>query len=144
MHNWEQLSWFQRIIRIIGMALGGMLLAVLIGALFSVVIVFVWNGVMPDLFGLPTIDYLQAFLLIVLSRLLFGGIGHGGHHGHHGPHGFGRHGGRHRGPGKFGFHGHHGFKHHDVDWHQYGEYWNEKGKGDFEEWLKTREKDPEN
>jgi len=33
---------------------------------------FLWNELMPDIFGLKTITYLQAFGLFVLSKLLFG------------------------------------------------------------------------
>lgn len=130
MDNWKALSFGQKIIRIVGMAIGGMALAILIGAIFSVAVVYIWNGVMPELFGFPTITYLQAFLLIVLSRLFFGGIGGHRHHHHPGMHGrFGRR----------AFRGAH-FLHHDMDWERYADYWDERGKSDFEEWLKEKER----
>lgn len=59
-------------------------------ALFGFGTLFLWNWLMPALFHLPSIDFWQAVGLMVLSRLLFGGFGHG--------HGFGRgfgHGGLH-------------------------------------------------
>ncbi|MDR1546450.1 MAG: hypothetical protein LBU12_07060 [Deltaproteobacteria bacterium] len=46
-----------------------------------------WNALMPDLFGLGTVNFLQALGLLVLTRLLFGGLG---------PHGWGHHGLRRR------------------------------------------------
>ncbi len=38
-----------------------------------------WNALMPDLFGLPMISFVQAIGILVLSRIFF----HGGH-GHRG------------------------------------------------------------
>ena len=37
-----------------------------------VVIMLLWNWLMPGLFGLATIGYLKAFGLYVMSRILFG------------------------------------------------------------------------
>ena len=31
-----------------------------------------WNYLMPDLFGLPTIDFWQALVMSILARCLFG------------------------------------------------------------------------
>ncbi len=39
-----------------------------------------WNGLMPNIFGLPAITYWQALGLMVLSWILFGGLrGRSGH-----------------------------------------------------------------
>lgn len=48
----------------------------LIGAL----VMWLWNWLMPSLFGLPTLTFWQAVGLLVLCRLLVGNIGFGGHH----------------------------------------------------------------
>ena len=41
-----------------------------------------WNGLMPEIFGLRTITYWQALGLMVLSWILFGGLrGRGAGHG---------------------------------------------------------------
>ena len=38
-----------------------------------------WNWLLPPLFGLPVVTFWQALGLLVLSRILFGGVGrHGG------------------------------------------------------------------
>ena len=50
------------------LAIAGIALAVLLVNL-------IWNGVMTTVFGLPEINYGQAFLLLLLSRLLLGGLG---------------------------------------------------------------------
>jgi hypothetical protein len=38
-----------------------------------------WNALMPPIFGLPAIGYWQALGLLLLGRLLFGGLGGWGH-----------------------------------------------------------------
>jgi hypothetical protein len=42
-------------------------------AVFSLVVMLLWNAVIPDIFHLPEITFVQAILLLILSRLLFGG-----------------------------------------------------------------------
>ena len=47
------------------------------------VVMLLWNWLMPALFsGANTINYLQALGLLVLSRILFGGLRHGCHGDH--------------------------------------------------------------
>ncbi len=53
-------------------------LAVAIAALLGFVIMWLWNWLMPALFGLHTIGYWQAVGLFFLSKLLLGGF-RGGH-----------------------------------------------------------------
>jgi len=49
-------------------------------AIFSWVVMLLWNSLVPALFHGPELSYWQAFGLMVLCRILFGGIrGHGGH-----------------------------------------------------------------
>jgi hypothetical protein len=43
-------------------------------AVFSVVVTLLWNALMPDIFGLPALNYWQSLGLSVLARLLFGGL----------------------------------------------------------------------
>lgn len=50
---------------------------------FSLLMMLLWNALMPQIFHLPALSYWQAMGLLVLSRLLFGG-GPGGR-GHHHP-----------------------------------------------------------
>lgn len=54
-------------------------------AVFSALVMALWNWLAPALFHLPTITLLQALGLLVLSRILFGGFGGGGggHRHHH-------------------------------------------------------------
>jgi len=46
-------------------------------AVFGLVIQLLWNGIMPGVFGLREISYLQAFGLLLLCRILLGGFGSG-------------------------------------------------------------------
>ncbi len=54
----------------------GLLWLVIIAALGAVVMLL-WNWLIPAIFGLGTINFLQALGLFVLARLLFGGFGFG-------------------------------------------------------------------
>ncbi len=42
--------------------------------LFGITIMYLWNWLMPELFGLKAINIWQAFGLFVLSKLLFGSM----------------------------------------------------------------------
>ena len=48
-------------------------------------VMWLWNSLMPSIFGLPAITFIQAIGLLILSRILFGGFPHrgGGHHPRH-------------------------------------------------------------
>lgn len=41
----------------------------------SVVVMLLWNALLPTIFGVPSIGFLQALGLLILCRLLFGGFG---------------------------------------------------------------------
>ena len=55
----------------------GIIAAILFALLFGYVIMWLWNWLMPTLFGLTVITYWQAVGILVLSKLLFGGLGNG-------------------------------------------------------------------
>ena len=62
----------------------GLIFIVAAIAAFAAVTMLLWNWLMPAIFGLPLLSYWQAAGILVLSRLLFGGIGHHGFLGHGG------------------------------------------------------------
>lgn len=62
-------------------AVGIAILAVLAATALGFVVMSLWNGLMPSIFGLKAIHFWQAVGLLVLSRILFGGFHRG--HGHH-------------------------------------------------------------
>lgn len=43
----------------------------------SAVVMLLWNAILPDVIGVKEVDYWQAFGLLVLSKILFGGLGSG-------------------------------------------------------------------
>ena len=52
-------------------------------ALLSLVVMSLWNWLVPSLFHGPALQYWQAVGLLLLSRILFGSLrGRGGWHGH--------------------------------------------------------------
>ncbi len=48
--------------------------------LFGFVVQYLWNWIMPDLFGLPMLTYWKALGLLILSKIFFSGFGRKGHH----------------------------------------------------------------
>ncbi len=59
------------------------LFMLLFAALFGFVVQYLWNWLMPDLFGLPVITYWKALGLLILSKILFSGFGRKGHGSHY-------------------------------------------------------------
>jgi hypothetical protein len=55
----------------------GVIIVLAIIAAFAAVVMFLWNSLMPDIAGLPVLDYWQALGILALSRILFSGIGGG-------------------------------------------------------------------
>jgi hypothetical protein len=75
--------------RVIKFAIVGVAAAIIFAIVFGLVVQVVWNRVMPPVFGLGPITYPQAFGLLLLAKVFFGGIGMRGR-------GFGRHRMHHR------------------------------------------------
>ena len=67
---------FLKIVRLIALVLAGLAAFALV---LGLAVMWLWNWLMPTLFGLPQLTYLQAVGLLVLSHLLFRGhtIGRG-------------------------------------------------------------------
>lgn len=60
----------KRIVRVMTM----MLMGILAFILFGFVAMWLWNWLMPAIFGLKTITFWQAVGLVILGKLLFGGF----------------------------------------------------------------------
>ncbi len=58
---------------------------VTIAALIGLVVMLLWNWLVPELFKGPVISYWQALGLLVLSKIIFGGWGGKGGCQHQGP-----------------------------------------------------------
>jgi hypothetical protein len=61
------------------LAILGVIAFIFIG---GTIVQLLWNALLPALFGFPAVTFWQALGLLVLCRILFGGLGrHGGHRG---------------------------------------------------------------
>jgi len=58
----------------VGKIVGMVMIGVVAVFLFGFVTMGLWNWLMPQIFGLPHIGYWQAFGLVVLGKILFGGL----------------------------------------------------------------------
>lgn len=58
----------------------GLALATVFALLFGFVVAWLWNALMPEIFGLGKIGYWQAVGLLVLAKIFFGGAHHGPTH----------------------------------------------------------------
>jgi hypothetical protein len=131
----------RKVLRIIGMVFVGVIFAVLFALVFGFLVKWLWNVLMPGLFGVPQITYWQAFGIVVLAKLLFGSFGSK-------MHGHDRWSGH---PGPFGkwhdrFHGTE-----EVPWSRrsrdlrraYRRYWQEEGKAAFDAYMEKKDKEEE-
>jgi hypothetical protein len=67
----------------IGKGLMIVVLATLVLGAAGFIVMWLWNWLLPSIAGLHAISFGQAVGLLVLCRLLVGGLrGHGGHHWH--------------------------------------------------------------
>jgi len=55
----------------------GVLTVLAVIAVFAVVVRFLWNSLLPDIAGLPALNYWQALGILALCRILFSGFGGG-------------------------------------------------------------------
>jgi hypothetical protein len=57
--------------KLFGMLLGGLVLVLVLLAVLGLAVMLLWNWLMPEIFGLPAVSFLQALGLTVLCHLLF-------------------------------------------------------------------------
>jgi hypothetical protein len=85
---------------------------------------WLWNGLMPKLFGLTTITYWQGIGLGLLGRLLFGGVGGGN-----------------SSESKSKRKGKQRMSHcedaYETDWEKYDKWWTKEGKKSYDEFEKN-------
>lgn len=55
--------------------IGGIIFTLVFAFVFAVIVMLLWNWLMPTIFGLPVITYWQAWGLILLSHILVKGHG---------------------------------------------------------------------
>ncbi|GEM_PF-1213566 len=72
----------QGVFSIVGKVLIGILVAAGVALFFGFVVMWLWNWLMPDIFGLNKISFWQAWGLVVLSHILFKSFPHPPHRRH--------------------------------------------------------------
>jgi len=123
------------VFKIIGYTFLGILFAVVFAFVFSVLVMYIWNHLMTDIFGFKTITFWQAFLMILLAKLFFG------HFGHQHP----KHQADHLGKkfkNKFCPDIHSDLNNEESKkyYEHYRNFWEEEGKKSFDEYVKKHEK----
>jgi hypothetical protein len=131
--------------RVVGLTIAGIIGAVIIAFLFGYFVMLLWNWLLPPLFHVGTIGYWQAFGLVILAKILFGGFGHG--HDHYSRRRDWRrearnweHWGRAAGPCDWETRDEWVPKGSYRNWRHYGQYWKDEGRAAFEAWLDRHEK----
>ena len=82
MEKVEHVTNVKRVFAIIGMTIGGVILAMAMALLFGFVVMWLWNWLMPEIFGLTTISFWQAWGIVVLAHILFKSFPHNKTHSH--------------------------------------------------------------
>ncbi len=91
----------------------GAAVATLIAVVFGYFVMLLWNGVLPHVTAARSISYWQAVGLLLLARILVGGLkGHGGCHGHD-------------------------HRHSRGSWREYDRWWKTTGRQSFENFAGT-------
>jgi hypothetical protein len=68
--KWSEWSFGRKALLVVGGGIAGIGLL----ALFGFVVMWLWNWLMPKIFGLPQIGYWEGWGLLVLAKILFGGM----------------------------------------------------------------------
>lgn len=125
-----------KVLRIIGMVFVGLIFAVLFALIFGFLVKWLWNFLMPELFGLTQITYWQAFSMVILTKLLFGAFGKHDHARRH-PHLFGKwHDRLHCSEDE-------PWNRQSRQWKSYKQYWHHEGKAAFEAYVQRNDKERE-
>lgn len=123
-----------KVLRIAGMTIVGLIAAVLFALVFGLIVKWLWNWLMPAIFGLGVLTFWQAFGIVLLAKLLFGGFGHQNRHrtdhsSHENIAGF--------------FHGEKRpplFRHgNGKKWALFRHYWEDEGRRAFEDYIRRKE-----
>ncbi len=109
----------------------GVIGVVLLSTVFGYFVMHLWNWLMPEIFGLPMITFFQAFGLILLARLIFGGFKHGPNKGDNKKNHFQR-----KKDSFFNCSSNEFGK-----WKHYEEFWAEKGEKEYNEYITNKKKD---
>lgn len=109
-------------LEIAGWIVLGILAITGIAILFGFVVMWLWNWLMPEIFGLTTITYWQAVGLFILAKFIFGGFGGNSDNNSCEPK----------------YKKEKNSKNDFSKWKLYDSYWKEEGETAYEEYIKKR------
>lgn len=130
MGHWHHYSPKHKALRIVGMAIFGLVSAVVFGFIFGWFVQQLWNWLMPDLFHIGKITFWQGFGIILLARLIFGSFSSHGNR----PHRYHHSHDDHNWDGKWD-RDHWKGKGCWKEWDHYDEWWNSEGKKAFADYI---------
>lgn len=124
-------------LKIAGFVVLGVIGVTVFALAFGWLVMILWNWLMPAIFHLGEITYWEGFGLVILGKLIFGGIGA------HGP-------GRSRGPWKggkwrgnpWGGNPWEGHQRGPDEWRMYREFWDTEGRQAFDSFVEKKKAEP--
>ena len=114
------------VLKIIGIVVLGIIGAVALAILFGYIVMWLWNWLLPGLFGFKTITFWQGVGIVVLARIIFGSFNHNPRD-HHYSHRLCR-----KHPKQKWF----------EKWELYDDFWKEEGEKAFNAYAENRKNNP--
>ena len=114
------------IFKVIGITLLGIIGIGALAILFGYAVMWLWNWLLPGLFGFKTITFWQGIGIIVLAKLLFGSFNHGHSRSHHTNYKCKDH----------------ARKKWFEKWEYYDDYWKEEGENAFNTYVENKKAQP--
>lgn len=108
-----------RALLVVGHIAAGLLLGALLALTFGWFVMLLWNHTLPDLLNLRHINYWQSVSLILMTRILVGGIHHNSGHAHTRKHQ----------PRRLG-------------WREYDDWWENVGEKSFSDYSESSNEKP--
>jgi hypothetical protein len=121
----DEPRWFF-VLKIIGVAFLGILGVGALAILFGYIVMWLWNWLLPGLFGLSTITFWQGVGIVILARIIFGSFNHQPHRFRPRAHPF-----KNAFTGKF-----------SEQWEYYSDYWKEEGEMAFKAYVARKKQNP--
>ena len=124
-HNIEDHPKLRKIVTVAFKVFFAIIAGIAFALLFGYGIMWLWNWLMPDIFGLGTIGYWQAVGILVLAKVLFGGMG--GYHANKS---------KNKGHRRCRKKEKHTFKNNMSNWKFYDKFWEEEGEDAYKAYVK--------
>ncbi len=113
--------------KVVGLVLLGIIGITLLAIVFGIFVKWLWNALMPEIFGLPVIGYWQAVGMVVLAHIFFGA--------HGGTHRYDRSGKRKKKKDSPDEETEISPFHREME-QDYAEFWREEGRETFKSWMR--------